>query len=107
MPSKKEIILDIYLHPRAKIRKALLGPRGLEIYVHSHPEKNKANSELISGIASALRIPKSGIQLIKGQTSRKKKILIQLIGNEAWNLQSESKNVDSKAQAIEKIIIDF
>ncbi|MNL78962.1 hypothetical protein D3C87_2054670 [compost metagenome] len=36
------------------------------------PENGKANKALIALIAKALRVPKSAISLISGETSRKK-----------------------------------
>lgn len=48
----------------------------LKINVVNVPEKGKANSELLSFLAKKLKLPKSKIEIIFGETDRYKKILI-------------------------------
>lgn len=52
------------------------GQEYLKINVVSVPEKGKANRELIAFLASKLKISKSALKLISGETDRYKKILI-------------------------------
>ncbi|EJT03543.1 DUF167 domain-containing protein [Rhizobium sp. CCGE 510] len=49
----------------------------LKARVTSAPEKGKANKALILLVADALRIPKSSISLVAGQTARKKILRIE------------------------------
>lgn len=48
------------------------GDMALKARVSAVPENGKANKALIALIAKALRVPKSAISLISGETSRKK-----------------------------------
>ncbi|APO76654.1 hypothetical protein AM571_CH03872 [Rhizobium etli 8C-3] len=48
----------------------------LKIRVSAIPEKGKANQALIALLSQALGIPKSSIQLMSGDTSRKKVLRI-------------------------------
>ncbi|MBY5366093.1 DUF167 domain-containing protein [Rhizobium sp. WSM1274] len=48
------------------------GETHLKVRVTAMPEKGKANKALILLIAKSLRIPKSSIGLVSGETARKK-----------------------------------
>jgi len=48
------------------------GETHLKVRVTAMPEKGKANKALILLIAKSLRIPKSSISLVSGETARKK-----------------------------------
>ncbi len=54
----------------------------IRIKIHSRPEGGKANTELIEVISKKLRIPKSGIKIVKGFTSRNKIIEIEGLSEE-------------------------
>jgi uncharacterized protein YggU (UPF0235/DUF167 family) len=41
------------------------------------PEKGRANIELISFLSKSLRIPKSAITILRGDTSRTKTLIIE------------------------------
>lgn len=49
----------------------------LKIRVNAQPEAGKANKACIELLADKLGIPKSKIQIIKGQSSREKQIQIE------------------------------
>lgn len=78
--SGKEIIFSIKIkaHPKSKIKKAVLKNEKLEIYLNSAPEKNKANAELMKGLAGALKISKSSVTLTGGEKARNKKLEISV-----------------------------
>jgi uncharacterized protein (TIGR00251 family) len=50
----------------------------LVCHVKSQPEKGMANRELLRNLAHALKIPQNAVEIISGQTSRKKRIKITL-----------------------------
>lgn len=49
----------------------------LKCFLKNPPEKGKANKELITVIAQALRIPQADIMIISGEIIKKKKVLIK------------------------------
>lgn len=53
------------------------GETHLKARVTAVPEKGKANKALILLISSALRIPKSSVSLVSGDTTRKKILRIE------------------------------
>lgn len=48
----------------------------IRVRVSAPPEKGKANKELIRFLAKSLGIPKANIVLLSGETSRKKRMLV-------------------------------
>lgn len=77
-PHKHGIAVDIILAPRAATSKILgIYQNRLKISVHAPPVNGKANEALISFLGSSLKIPKSRLSIISGQTSKQKTILIE------------------------------
>ncbi len=76
------IILRVKIIPNASSLKTsgiILGPDNmdyLKIYVVSVPEKGKANKELFAFLARLLKIAKSDISLLSGETNHYKKLEI-------------------------------
>lgn len=72
-------LLNIWAAPNAK-KSEIIGPVGepvrLKIKLNSPPLDGKANKELISFLAKKLKLSKSSILLLKGETSRRKEILV-------------------------------
>ena len=61
------------------IEKGPDGEEWLKSRVTAVPEKGKANKALIELLAKSLRVPKSSISMISGDTSRKK--ILRIDGN--------------------------
>lgn len=53
------------------------GNSHLKISVVSVPEKGKANAELVKFLASKIKIAKSEIEVVGGETDRYKKVLVR------------------------------
>ena len=71
------VYLAVKLQPRAS-RNAIQGVHGseLKIAVTAQPVDSAANSALLEFLAEKLTVPRSRIQLVRGQTSRHKTIFI-------------------------------
>jgi uncharacterized protein (TIGR00251 family) len=75
---EKKVTLLIYAKPNAK-RTALLkvtDEEGLHIALHAKPHDGEANKELISYLAKLFDLPKSHIILERGETARRKVVMI-------------------------------
>ena len=72
----------------------------LRIAVSAAPEKGKANAAIVKVLAETLHIPKSSIELLSGNTSRSKKILLRELPTDA--VESALKNLigNATSQAI-------
>lgn len=75
--SADEVILEVTARPGAS-RRGVLGVSGdrLVVAVHSRPEKGEANDELIEYLAREVRVPRSAIMIVRGETARRKTIRI-------------------------------
>ena len=72
------VTIEIVARPGASRRGIVrLDPRGLIIALNSAPEKGKANDELIEYLARELKVSRSSIAIIRGETSRRKTVRIE------------------------------
>lgn len=71
------VILSVFIQPKASKNEIVgLFNSELKIKVQSPPVDGKANETLVEYLSEVLRIAKSKIQIIKGETNRHKKVLI-------------------------------
>jgi uncharacterized protein (TIGR00251 family) len=75
--SVDEVIVEMTARPGAS-RSGVIGVSGerLAIGVNARPEKGKANDELIEYLARELRVPRSALLIVRGETARRKTIRI-------------------------------
>ncbi|MFQ5439746.1 MAG: DUF167 domain-containing protein [Paracoccaceae bacterium] len=57
---------------RNEVRADPDGPADLRVYVTVVPEGGKANAAVIKLLAKALRVPKSRLEILRGQSGRNK-----------------------------------
>ena len=71
------VLLHVSVQPRAA-RPGIQGLRhgALHVRLTSPPEKGRANQELIAQLSAFFNVRKSGIQIVSGAASRKKKALL-------------------------------
>lgn len=80
--ARKMPILRIHVKPNASVSRivhiasATSTEATLDVAVAATPKDNEANEELVRFISKTLSIPKSSIQMIRGQTSRQKTLQI-------------------------------
>lgn len=74
---KGDLQVTVHVQPGAKTT-ACAGVHGdaLKIRLHAPPVDGKANQALIAWLAKTLDCPQSAIELIRGQTSRRKTLSI-------------------------------
>lgn len=58
----------------------------VDVYVHSPPQKGKANKELLKVLSKVLGVPVSRIEITKGHTSRNKIVLVH--GMIPWEVRT-------------------
>lgn len=68
----------MYAQPNGK-KTELLGLHGerLKIRIKGQPVDGKANAELVDFLSDQLKISKSNIQILRGETSREKSVFIK------------------------------
>ena len=71
------VVLPVQARPGAKKNEVRGEQAGaLKVFVTQAPEKGKANKVIIEVLAKSLKLKKSQIELISGETSHLKKFLI-------------------------------
>ena len=72
------ILLQVFVQPRAS-KDLIVGLHGdlLKIKVAAPPVDGQANKRCIQFLAKCLSVPRSRLQIIAGQNSRNKKILLK------------------------------
>lgn len=80
-PQDQAIGLLLHCQPGAKVTR-VVGQHGgrLKIALHAPAVDNKANEALVAWLAECLRVPRRQIEIVSGQTSRQKKVLVEGIG---------------------------
>jgi uncharacterized protein (TIGR00251 family) len=66
-------------------RERVSGPSGTEwkLFITAPPVEGKANAACIEFFARGLRVPKSSVTIVAGETSRRKRIEIEGVTQEA------------------------
>lgn len=76
-PTSDGVILNLHIVPRAT-KNLIQGLHGdaLKIRLNAPPVEGAANTALIQFLAKTLDLPRARLQLLAGQTSRAKKVLV-------------------------------
>ena len=72
------IIIIIKIIPNSSKNDIIIDNDNIKIKVTAQPIENKANIALIDLLSKKLKIPKTKIEIIKGLTSKEKKILLKV-----------------------------
>lgn len=92
------LLIDVRVQPKSA-KTAIIGMHGeaLKIKLNAPPVEGKANKALIQLVAKLLRCPKSAVEIISGQTSRNKRLLIHI---------DRDTDVESRRESLKKILRD-
>lgn len=77
-PHAEGATLCVRAQPKAK-RDAVGGARGgaLKVSVTAPPEDGRANAAVLDALRAALKLPRGALELLSGQTSRDKVVLVR------------------------------
>lgn len=80
---EKDALLDITVSPKSSRSEIIIDEGGIiKIYLNSPPSEGRANRELIERLSRSIKIPKSGISIVKGEKGRKKRVLVRGLAKE-------------------------
>lgn len=70
-------LLELHVQPGAKVS-AVVGEHDgrLKLKIAAPAVDNKANAALLTWLAAQLGVPKSGVRLVRGESSRKKTVAV-------------------------------
>ena len=75
--SVDEVIIEVTARPGASRRGVIGVTRDrLVVAINSPPNKGKANDELVEYLAHEMRVPRSALLIVRGETARRKTIRI-------------------------------
>lgn len=71
------IVITLKISPNASKNEIIKSEEGLKVKITAQPIECKANKALIEYLSKQLKIPKSSIEILKGETSKEKTVLIK------------------------------
>lgn len=83
-PAKYGVYVKLRVSPGAKSTgiKGLYGEEALKLSVAAPPAKGRANAEVESFLAGLLGVPKNGVSVVKGASSRDKLVFVRGLRSE-------------------------
>lgn len=78
--TKDGIILTLRISPNASKNEIIKENEGIKVKITAQPIDGKANKALIEFLSKQFKIPKSYFEIIRGETSKDKAILIKNTG---------------------------
>lgn len=79
---ENSLIIKLKISPNASKNEIIRNDDGIKIKITAQPVENKANKALIEFLSKSLKVPKSYIEIIKGETSKEKTILFKKISSD-------------------------
>ena len=76
------IILNLKISPNASKNALIKDETGVKIKLTAQPIEGKANKALVEFLSKQLKIPKTSIEILKGETSKDKTLLIKVFDND-------------------------
>ncbi len=80
--TKNGYLLNLRISPNACKNEFLADSSGIKVKITAQPVDGKANKALIEYLSKFLKIPKSSFEIVKGETSKDKTILIKVQNEE-------------------------
>ena len=80
--TKDGIILQLRISPNASKNEIITTDDMLKVKITAQPVDGKANKALVEFLSKQFKVPKSYIEILKGQTSKDKTVLIKTTSDE-------------------------
>lgn len=71
------ILISFKISPNASKNEIIKTDEGVKIKITAQPIDGKANKALIEFLSKQFKIPKTSIEIVKGQTNKEKTVLIK------------------------------
>ena len=80
--TKDGILLNLKILPNASKNEITVSQDGIKVKITAQPVDGKANKALIGFLSKELKIPKTSIEVVKGNTNKEKIILFRVFDEE-------------------------
>ena len=75
--SKDGVILTLKIAPNASKNEIIKSEDGIKLKITAQPIDGKANKAVVEYLSKLFKIPKTSIEIIRGETSKEKTILFK------------------------------
>ncbi len=80
--TQEGLILQIKISPNASKNEIIKTDDGIKVKITAQPIDGKANKALIEFLSKQFKVPKTSMEILKGETSKDKTILIRVFEDE-------------------------
>ncbi len=77
MTKEDGLIIKLKISPNASKNEIIKTEEGVKVKITAQPIDGKANKALIEFLSKHFKIPKSSIEILRGETSKEKTLLIK------------------------------
>lgn len=77
MSKEDGLIIKLKISPNASKNEIIKTEEGVKVKITAQPVDGKANKALIEFLSKHFKIPKSSIEILRGETSKEKTLLIK------------------------------
>lgn len=78
MAKDEGIIIKLKISPNASKNEIIKTTDGVKVKITAQPVEGKANKALVEFLSKQFKIPKSAIEILRGETSKEKTLLIKI-----------------------------
>lgn len=78
MKKEEGLTVSLKISPNASKNEIIKTDDGVKIKITAPPVDGKANKSLIEFLSKTFKIPKSSIEILRGETSKEKTLLIKI-----------------------------
>lgn len=79
--TKDGIVITLKISPNASKNEIIKSEEGLKVKITAQPIDGKANKALIEYLSKQFKVPKTSFEILKGETSKEKTLLIKVFDN--------------------------
>lgn len=72
------ILLTVRIVPNSSKNEIVKTENGIKVKITAQPVDGKANKALIEFLSKKIKIPKSAIEIVRGETSKEKTLLLKI-----------------------------
>ena len=80
--AEDSLIIKLKISPNASKNEIIKNDTEIKVKITAQPIENKANKALIEFLSKKLKIAKSNIEIVKGETSKEKTLLYKNISSD-------------------------
>ena len=85
MAREEGLIIKLKISPNASKDEIIRTEDGVKVKITAQPIDGKANKCLVEFLSKTFKVPKSSIEIVKGETSKEKTLLIKVFDNDKIN----------------------